>query len=65
MRIFVLFRSSFAWGNAPSIAHETTDRKRTFCGRDVATAEAIEEDDRDAPDCLICSRIAEKKAATT
>lgn len=61
-RIKVTFRSSFRGDWCPCISHETLDRVRTLCGRDVAEAvEVAEETERDMdPDCRTCCKRLEK-----
>lgn len=63
MRIKVTFRSSFRGDWCPCISHETLDRVRTLCGRDVAVAEEVaEETERDQdPDCITCRRALDKR----
>jgi hypothetical protein len=60
-RYYVLFRSSFAYESAPNIDHETIDKVKTLCGRNVADAETFEPDDNDLdPGCIVCRRKAQK-----
>jgi hypothetical protein len=48
----VVFRSSFAYDNAPNITHMTLDGERTACGRTTwATTEGWH---ANGPDCLRC-----------
>ena len=59
---FVLFRSSFAYENAPNISHVTVDGVRTLCGRSVEQAATVEEDSNDdlPPGCLRCRKVWKK-----
>ncbi len=56
-RWYVVFSSSFRYDAAPCVSHETIDKVRTLCGRDVKTAATLESDTNDLdPDCAVCRR---------
>lgn len=56
-RYYVVFNSSFRYDAAPCISHETIDKRRTLCGRNVDDAATFEPDSNDLdPDCNICRR---------
>ncbi len=62
VRWYVLFNSSFRYGAAPNISHETVDKVRTLCGRDVTQAATLEPDSNDLePDCFVCRRASQRK----
>lgn len=66
MRYYVLFSSSFRCESAPNISHETASAtsETTYCGRKVADAATFEPDDNDLePDCITCSKVAQKLKA--
>jgi hypothetical protein len=64
-RIYVLFNSSFRYESAPNISHETGDGVKTFCGRLVSEAAAVEPDNNDLdPDCIICRRVSRRRSAS-
>lgn len=59
--IYVLFRSSFRYEQAPNISHVTVDDIKTLCGRKTADAETREPDSNDIPpDCIPCRKAWEK-----
>lgn len=61
-RWFCVFNSSFRYDRAPCISHETADKVKTFCGRDVEDAATLESDDNDLdPDCKTCRKEAHRR----
>ena len=56
-RYYVVFASSFRYESAPCISHETIDKRRTLCGRQVTDAVTLEPDNNNLePDCKLCCK---------
>lgn len=55
---YVLFKSSFRYEASPNISHVTRDGISTLCGRSVASAATVEDDERSdlPPDCRTCAK---------
>jgi hypothetical protein len=63
-RYFCNFASVFRSESTPCICHETFDRVKTLCGRNVADAAAFDEDNNDLEaDCIVCKKKARKLRA--
>lgn len=65
IRFYCCFTSSFRGDAAPCISHETVDNVKTLCGRLVADAATLEDDDNNLdPDCRVCYHASVKLRAS-